>query len=89
MDGLQNVYHGGTDFVVRNYIPQSAMDALLIGISFTITFLITNHFLRYRAFKWLYVGAMLILVASWYRGPNTEIVDDSVHALEEHGFRLQ
>jgi hypothetical protein len=89
MDGIQNVYQGGSDFVVRNYLPQSTTDAILIGASFTITFFITNYFLRYRVFKWFYIGAMLILVSSWYRGPNEGVVDESIHALETYGFRLQ
>jgi hypothetical protein len=86
MNGIHNVYQGGSDFVVRNYLPQSTTDAILIGASFTITFFITNYFLRYRVFKWFYIGAMLILVASWYR---VGVVDESIHVLETYGFRLQ
>lgn len=68
MDGIQNIYREGTDFVSRYYLPKNTKEIISIGLYFLVTFYLTDYFLNYRLFKWIYLGTIVILVASWYRG---------------------
>lgn len=68
MDGIENVYREGTGFISRYYLPKNAKEIIWIGLYLLITFYLTDYFLNFRLFKWIYVGTLLILVASWYRG---------------------
>ena len=71
MDGIQNVYREGTSFVQRYYVPTNTKELLLILAYFAVTFYLTDYFINFRLFKWIYLGTAIILVASWYRGSHT------------------
>jgi hypothetical protein len=68
MDGIHNVYREGTSFVTRYYLPKNTMELIMIAAYFAITFYVTDYFINFRLFKWIYMGTAIILVASWYRG---------------------
>lgn len=68
MDGIQNVYQEGTSFLTRYYLPTNTKEFFLIGLYLIITFYLTDYFLNFRLFKWIYLGTIVILIASWYRG---------------------
>ncbi len=38
----------------------------MIGAYLAVTFYITDYFMNYRLFKWIYLGTIVILLASWY-----------------------
>lgn len=66
MDGLRNIYSNSTQFVERYYFPKNTREILLIGLYVAVTFYLTDYFMNYRLFKWIYMGTILILLASWY-----------------------
>lgn len=68
MDGVHNVYREGRGFVSRHYLPKNTKEIVSIGLYFLITFYLTDYFLNFRLFKWIYLGTIVILIASWYRG---------------------
>ena len=67
MDGVHNVYREGRGFVSRHYYPKNTKEIVSIGLYLLITFYLTDYFLNFRLFKWIYLGTIVILIASWYR----------------------
>lgn len=71
MDGIHNIYREGKSFATRYYLPTNTKEFVSIGLYVAITFYLTDYFLNFRLFKWIYFGTALILIASWYRGSAT------------------
>jgi len=72
MDGIQNVYQKGKEYVLEMYYPTSLRHFIYIAIYFIITFYITDYFLNFKLIRWIYVGTIIVIIASLYREPTKE-----------------
>lgn len=72
MDGIKNVYTHGREYVKQTYYPTSLRHFVYITIYFIITFYITDYFLNFKLIKWIYVGTIIVIIASLYREPTKE-----------------
>ena len=82
MDGIQNVLTGTRGYLTSQYVPSEERSIRDIILYTVIFFAITTYLFRYNWFRWLYGGAVLIALASFYRG-------DTVIREQDHLFRLQ
>lgn len=72
MDGIKNVYTRGKEYVRDTYYPTSLRHFIYIAIYFVLTFYITDYFLNFKLIRWIYVGTIIVIIASLYHEPNKE-----------------
>lgn len=70
MEGIQNLYENSTQFIQRYYSPKNTDEFIKIGVYLLVTFYLTDYFMNFRLFKWIYLGTIIILLASWYKTAN-------------------
>ena len=72
MDGIKNVYTRGKEYAIKMYYPTSLRHFVYIAIYFIVTFYITDYFLNFKLIRWIYVGTLIVIIASLYHEPTKE-----------------
>ena len=72
MDGIENVYIRSKEYAMKTYYPTSLRHFIYIAIYFVLTFYITDYFLNFKLIRWIYVGTLIVIIASLFREPTKE-----------------
>jgi hypothetical protein len=69
MEGIHNVYQKGVDYAKERYYPTSIKQFIYVIIYLAITYYVTDYFLNFKLIKWIYVGTIVVAIATLYHEP--------------------
>jgi 4-hydroxybenzoate polyprenyltransferase len=69
MEGVHNVYQKGFDFAKERYYPTSIQHFIYIIIYLLITYYISDYFLNFKLIRWIYIGTLIVAIATLYHEP--------------------
>jgi hypothetical protein len=73
MDGVERVYDTGVTYAKDRYYPTSFRHFVYIAIYFLITYYVTDYFLDFRLIRWIYLGTLVVIVATLLVGPKKDM----------------
>lgn len=69
MEGVYNVYQTGVHYAKEKYYPTTIKHFIYIIIYLLITYYITDYFLNFKLIRWIYVGTLVVAIATLYHEP--------------------
>jgi hypothetical protein len=69
MEGVHNVYQKSIDLAKEKYYPTSIRHFIYIIIYLLITYYISDYFLNFKLIRWIYVGTIIVAIATLYHEP--------------------
>jgi hypothetical protein len=69
MEGVDNVYKTGIQYAKKKYYPTSIKHFIYAIIYLLITYYITDYFLNFKLIRWIYVGTLVVAIATLYHEP--------------------
>ena len=69
MEGIHNVYQTGVHYAKEKYYPTTIRHFIYIIIYLLITYYITDYFLNFKLIRWIYVGTLVVAIATLYHEP--------------------
>jgi hypothetical protein len=69
MEGIHNVYSTGIQYSKEKYYPTDFKQFIYIIIYLLVTYYLTNYFLNFKLIKWIYIGTLLVGIATLFYEP--------------------
>lgn len=72
MDGVERVYETGVTYAKDRYYPTSFRHLIYIAIYIAVTFYVTDFFMNFRLFRWIYLGTLAVILITVFYGPKKD-----------------